>query len=97
MLEVTETDAEVAITFETTADLVSSWQCSTRAEAKDRMAMPDRERHMQRDSLVGLEEAHDPAAGHRIAVPRTAPLNRQQPPPGVGRSGMLGSSISMWT
>ncbi len=43
VLEVCETEAEVVITVETTADLVGCWRCGTRAEAKDRMTIDIRD------------------------------------------------------
>ncbi len=43
VLEVTETDAEVIIEIETTADVVGCGRCGTRAESQDRMAVEIRD------------------------------------------------------
>jgi transposase len=43
VLEVNESDAEVVITVETTADVVGCWQCGVRAEAKGRVAIDIRD------------------------------------------------------
>ncbi len=43
VLAVVETDAEVVITVETTADVVGCWRCGVRAEAKGRMTIDIRD------------------------------------------------------
>ena len=43
VLEVIETDAEVVVSVETTAEIVGCWRCGVRAEAKGRMTIDIRD------------------------------------------------------
>lgn len=57
VLEVTETESEVTIKVETTADFVGCSRCGVRAQSQDRMPVDVRDRMLRAPHATGVDQA----------------------------------------